>query len=254
MRIAMKNFRLIAVLLLLLAGCGDGSTGHPLKGDASDSATRKSACGRIGRLVLHLPSTDSFVGMTFDGNDHWVGGTRAPRGSTCDDRLRQASIALTWPEMLPTGASPGLPRVGGKETIILTFVPYDPRVVRGQELQREAIQSIDFSKPDAAWRLATEKKRIDPASGLHCMEGRSSVADRDVCWNEGMGDGISTLVVCNRRSKEDPPLCRQVLLRPRDRVRTEVRYEGALRPQWRLIERRAGEFLEDHAISKSNGQ
>jgi len=235
----------------MLVGCDGGSRKHEPKNEASNSGEKKPACGRIGRLVLRLPVTDAFAGMIFEGSDPWKGET-ARTGSTCGDRLQEASIALTWPEMLPTGASPGLPRVGGKETITLTFVPYVPESGGDQDLQHEAVRSIDFSTPNVAWERVTETKRLDPQLGLYCVQGRSSVAFREVCWKEGADSGISTLVVCNKRPKVDPQLCRQVMLRPSEQMRIEIRYEGVLRPQWSLIERRAGEFLEDHVTSRGN--
>jgi len=239
----------ISLSLLMLVGCGGGSPEHKSENEASNGGEKKSVCGRIGRLALRLPVTDAFTGAIFEGSDPWKGET-ARTGHDCGDRLQEASIALTWPEMSPTGASPGLPRVGGKETITLTFMSYVPESGRDQGLRHEVVRSIDFSKPNIAFELVAATKRLDPQLGLYCAQGRSSVAFRELCWNEGADTEISTVVVCNRRPKVDPQLCRQVLLRPGDQVRVEIRYEGVLRPKWSLIERRASEFLEDHLTSR----
>ncbi|QGY76677.1 hypothetical protein FZ025_08435 [Xanthomonas hyacinthi] len=241
----------LVVTVLLIVGCARDSreqreSGNQRANGASEMAT---ACGTVGNVVLRLPSRNAFLGMIYEGEDYWTGGRDQSREKNCDDRLLEASIALTWPGMTTEGASPGLPIGKGQEVIVLSIMPENAGESGKYALNEEAARRIDFKQALSAWSDVSRSKQWNQSLGLYCMPGKSAVASREVCWDEDANGNVRTLVICNMRPQVELALCAQSFLSSSGNTKVEIGYQGTVRSQWRAVEKSAIKFIGGNTVS-----
>ncbi|MFC3654184.1 hypothetical protein ACFOPN_00345 [Xanthomonas hyacinthi] len=237
--------------LLLLTGCVMNTPDSKRDVRSHPDAEAGMVCGTVGNITMKFPTQYTFLGVTYAGVDYWKGQGHPNKMKWCDDRLLEASLSVTWPELAPAGGQSWYTSEDPRYITISVGEngSPDPNEAMVRSLENYSGDGLEPAVPRAADEIDAFKTWSD-RMGLYMIDANtfSPANRRRVFWDKSKDGSISVLIVCRINTATGSSRCNQKSFDKERGVWLTMSYRAPLLSMWRDISKSSVELVDKLTI------